>query len=86
MNTTENHVGAAGPAGADRPPQTVRASRPTSTPRKINEVLPELARIRGRYEDVRSDAGSRKESVRLKTRLHELRAEAARARMNGDWR
>ena len=83
MKAPENHVAAARRTGRDRPPTGPRATRPGSagTARPVGVVLSELARVRGRYEDLRSNEQVRIETVQLRTRLHELRAEAATARL-----
>ncbi len=83
MKAPENHVAAARRTGRDRPPTGPGATRPGSagTARPVGEVLSELSRVRGRYEDLRSNGQVRIETVQLRTRLHELRAEAATARL-----
>ncbi len=83
MEAPKIDVVAARRTGRDRPPTAPRASRPGSaaTARPVVEVLSELSRVRGRYEDLRSDEWTRVETVQLRTRLHELRAEAATARL-----
>ena len=83
MEAPENHVATARRTGRDRPPAGPRASRPGSleSARPVGEVLSELSRVRGRYEDLRSDGQVQVETVQLRTRLHELRAEAATARL-----
>ncbi len=83
MKAPEKHVAAAGRTGRDRPPTGPRASRPGSaaTARPVGVVLSELSRVRVRYEDLRSNGQVRVETVQLRTRLHELRAEAATARL-----
>ncbi len=83
MKAPENHVVATRRTGQDRPPVASRATRPglAANARPVGEVLSELSRVRGRYEDLRSDGRVRIETVQLRTRLHELRAEAATARL-----
>ncbi len=85
METSKSHIVPSGLKGSDRPGKGPEKSRPESTPgsRHVYEVLRDLSRVRVQYEDVRSNEQARAETAQLHTLLHDLRAEAAQARLDG---
>lgn len=80
MTNNENHVSAVRPTGSDRPARNAGTTRPPARKRQVFDVLRDLAIVRGRYEDARAQAESIIETIELRARLHELRAEASAAR------
>lgn len=85
MQASKSHIAAIGRTGPDRPARGSGSTRPGSADRArpVNEVLKDLSEVRGRYEDLRAAEEGRPEVVELRSRLHELRAEAATARSIG---
>lgn len=69
--------------GTSRPATRASTGRPgtrRADPVELHAVLTELARSREQLEDLRSVDGPLMERVLLASRLHDLRAEAARLR------
>ena len=83
MEYPRKHVAVAELVGRDRPARGPMATRPGSATgtRPVDEVLRDLSRVRVRYEALRASEQARAETAELHTRLHELRAEAAAARL-----
>ncbi len=83
MATSKDHVVAKEPMGLRGPARSSGITRPAGRNRHVDEVLRDLSTTRVQYEDARVDTGARSETAQLRTRLHELRAEAASALKGG---